>query len=302
MTRSNRFLTGASLTTLILGALVLPTTPAQAAPQDSTFTPNGTARATPCPPVCAACSSPCVGCRHSPPGWRWRKGGSVQLTVPAASGNTFTIKPGPAPPVLADPARPPAAVVAAMAAAAPQPSSTRTATRSPSPPAAAAAETHQPARAWGRVGRGCRRPTAQPAPTRLRDDHGGRRWWRDDDRARHRRREPRGRDGRREFIRRRWCRWRWPVRRRAQPRNLLPLGWGGSNYVSSTAIAGTVTNITDAGSTADGKSRRTNGRPPAPSVTGTVGISQASLVITPAANPETAVTGWQYRLDPHRQP
>ncbi len=42
MTRSNRFLTGASLTTLILGALVLPTTPAQAAPQDSTFTPNGT--------------------------------------------------------------------------------------------------------------------------------------------------------------------------------------------------------------------------------------------------------------------
>ncbi len=68
--------------------------------------------------------------------------------------------------------------------------------------------------------------------------------------------------------------------------------------MTPTAIAGTVTNSTDAGSTADGEiTAHELACPPAPTVTGTAGTSQASLVITPAANPQTAVTGWQYRLD-----
>ncbi len=202
MTRTNRFLTGASLTTLTLGALVLPATPAQAAPQDSTFTPNGSDQSyTVSTGVCSVQFTLRGGAGHSPTGGgAGGKGGSVQLTVPAASGNTFTIKPG----------------QKGTAGVGGKSGATASGGGGGNGGGGASAILDQngdkiaiaaggggggnpPTGAGGGGGwcRGCRRTKAAPAPPldtsflRL-DDHGVRRWWRDDDRARHRRREPRG--------------------------------------------------------------------------------------------------------------
>lgn len=97
MTRTNRFLTGGSVTTLALGALVLPSGAAHAVTWDSTFIPDGTNKTYTVP------SGTCLvefllrggkGGQRLSQGPGGGRGGSVQFTLPVTAGDVFVLQPG----------------------------------------------------------------------------------------------------------------------------------------------------------------------------------------------------------------